>query len=231
MEDDSSLSSSSALSMKLYSYWESSCSWRVRFALKLKGLPYEYKPVDLRKGEQLSPEFEKISPLHYVPVLVDDGVVVTDSLAILMYLEDKYPQNKLLPTNPHRRAVNLQTASIVNCNIQSLHMKTVLGSIENKLGKEECLAWAQQVIEKGFTAVEKLVKDCAGIYSTGDEVSMADVFLAPQISAAISRFQIDMSKFPTLSKIHESCKALPEFQASLPERQPDCPGPARSTIA
>ncbi|KAJ8450151.1 hypothetical protein Cgig2_033345 [Carnegiea gigantea] len=217
MEDDSSLSSSSssslALSIKLYSYWESSCSWRVRFALKLKGLPYEYKPVDLRKGEQLSPEFEKISPLQYVPVLVDDGVVVSDSLAILMYLEDKYPQNQLLPTDPRRRAVNLQ------------------GSIEKKLGKEECLAWAQQVIEKGFTALEKLLKDCAGSYSTGDEVSMADVFLAPQISVAISRFQIAMSKFPTLSKIHESCKALPAFQASLPEKQPDYPDPARSTIA
>lgn len=229
MEDNSS-SSSSPLCMKLYSFWESSCSWRIRFALKLKGLQYEYIAVDLQKGEQFSPEFEKINPLHYVPVLVDDGVVVSDSLAILMYLEDKYPQNQLLPVDPRQRAVNLQAASIVNCNMQPLHMKTVLGSIAKKLGNEESLAWGQQVIEKGFSALEKLLKDYAGSYSTGDEVSMADVFLAPQVSIAISRFNIDMSKFPTLTKVHESCKVLPEFQASVPERQPDYPDSASTII-
>ncbi|KAL2892400.1 Glutathione S-transferase 1 [Bienertia sinuspersici] len=118
--------SSSSSSRVLYSFWISSCSWRIRFALNLKGLQYQYKSVDLYKGEQFTPEFEQINPLHYVPVLVDDGVVVSDSLAIFMYLEDKYPQNQLLPADPYRRALNLQAASIVSNSMQPLHMKSVM---------------------------------------------------------------------------------------------------------
>ncbi|XP_025657392.1 glutathione S-transferase 2 isoform X2 [Arachis hypogaea] len=92
----------------LYSYWLSSCSWRIRFALCLKGIPYEYKAVDLVKGEQFSPEFEKLNPLHCVPVLADDHVVVSDSYAIFLYLEEKYTQKPLLPVDPQIRALNLQ---------------------------------------------------------------------------------------------------------------------------
>lgn len=208
----------------LYSFWLSSCAWRVRFALNLKGLQYEYKSVDLFKGEQFDPEFEQINPLCYVPVLVDDGFVVSDSLAILMFLEDKYPQNQLLPADPCGRALNLQVASIVSSSMQPLHMKSLLVYIEKKVSQEESLTWSQMIFEKGFTALEKLLKGFAGRYSTGDEVSMADVFLAPQVSIAMSRFKIDMSKYPTLRKVYESCEALPEFQASIPERQPDADG-------
>ncbi|KAH7862455.1 hypothetical protein Vadar_005033 [Vaccinium darrowii] len=104
---DSSISSASKL--VLYSNWQSSCSWRVRFALNLKGLPYEYKAVDLAKGEHLTPEFEKLNPRHFVPVLVDGDFVVSDSYAILMYLEEKYPQNALLPVDLRLRALNLQS--------------------------------------------------------------------------------------------------------------------------
>ncbi|KNA22283.1 hypothetical protein SOVF_035270 [Spinacia oleracea] len=203
MNVDASTSSSASTNRVLYSFWLSSCSWRVRFALNLKGLEYEYKSVDLFKGEQFDPEFEQINPLRYVPVLVDDGVVVSDSLAILMYLEEKYPGNQLLPADPCRRALNLQEY------------------IEQKVSQEESITWSQTVIEKGLSALEKLLKDFAGRYSTGDEVSMADVFLAPQISIAISRFKTDMSKYPVLSRVYESCEALPEFQASIPDRQPD----------
>ncbi|XP_021748548.1 glutathione S-transferase 2-like isoform X2 [Chenopodium quinoa] len=173
MKATESSSCSASTSRVLYSFWLSSCSWRVRFALNLK-------------------EFEKINPLGYVPVLVDDGVVVSDSLAILMYLEDKYPQNQLLPADPCRRALSLQAASIVSCSMQPLHMKSVLEHIEKKVGQEESITWSQTVIEKGFSALEKLLKDFAGRYSTGDEVSMADVFLAPQISIAMDRFKTDM---------------------------------------
>ncbi|XVF73401.1 hypothetical protein PTKIN_Ptkin12aG0198900 [Pterospermum kingtungense] len=205
----------------LYSYWQSSCSWRVRFALKLKGIPYEYKAVNLGKGEQFTPEFEKLNPLHKVPVLVDGDVVVSDSYAILLYLEEKYPQRALLPADPQRKALNLQVASIVSSSIQPLHMLSILKLLEEKVGPQERLLFAQTNIEKGFLALEKLLKDFVGKYATGEEVYMADVFLAPQIAAAIERFKIDMSKFPTLSRIYESLNALPEFLATSPENQPD----------
>ncbi|PSS24165.1 Glutathione S-transferase zeta class like [Actinidia chinensis var. chinensis] len=218
---DSSSSRSSAPKLVLYSHWQSSCSWRVRFALNLKGLPYEYKAVNFAKGEQLTPEFEKLNPLRFVPILVDGDLVVSDSYAILLYLEEKYPQNALLPVDPRLKALNLQAASIVTSSIQPLHMLSVLKIIEEKVGPEERLPWAQYNIEKGFMALEKLLKDWSGKYATGDKIYMADVFLAPQIAVAARRFKIDMTKFPILSMIYESYETLPEFQASLPDRQPD----------
>ncbi|WRX07556.1 Glutathione S-transferase [Theobroma cacao] len=210
----------------LYSYWQSSCSWRVRFALNLKGLSYEYKAVNLAKGEQFTPEFEKLNPLHFVPVLVDGDVVVSDSYAILMYLEEKYPQRTLLPADPQQKALNLQfimpqVASIISSSIQPLLMLSILKYLEEKVGLEERLLFVQTNIEKGFLALEKLLKDFVGKYATGEEVYMADVFMAPQIAVATERFKIDMSKFPTLSRIYESQRALPEFLAASPERQPD----------
>ncbi|XP_011093217.1 glutathione S-transferase zeta class-like isoform X2 [Sesamum indicum] len=195
--------SSSAPKLVLYSYWQSSCSWRVRFALNLKGLSYEYRAVNLAKGEQFTSEFGRLNPLHYVPVLVDGDVVVSDSYAILLYLEEKYPQKALLPADPQLRAINLQKY------------------IEETVGPEEPQAWAHVHIEKGLLALEKLLNNCAGPYATGEEVCMADVFLAPQIAVATKRFNVDMSKFPILRMVYESCNALPEFQASLPDRQPD----------
>ncbi|XVE76974.1 hypothetical protein DITRI_Ditri13aG0024100 [Diplodiscus trichospermus] len=178
----------------LYSFWQSSCAWRVRFALNLKGLSYEYKAVDLTKGEQFTPEFEKLNPLHFVPVLVDGDIVVSDSFAILMYLEEKYPQRALLPADPQRKALNLQAASIVSSSIQPLHMMSILKYLEEKIGPQERFLFGQTNIEKGFFALEKLLKDLAGKYATGDEVSMADVFIAPQIAISAERFKIDMVK-------------------------------------
>ncbi|KAH7577790.1 hypothetical protein JRO89_XS01G0299800 [Xanthoceras sorbifolium] len=246
LQKESAASSSSSSKLVLYSYWQSSCSWRVRFALSLKGLCYEYKTVDLAKGEQFSPEFEKLNPLHYVPVLVDGDVVVSDSYAILLYLEEKYPQRAMLPPDTQQRALNLQVkvvdygfcissfylstceffvksqvASIISSSIQPLHMLSLLKYIEDKFGLEERHMWAQFNIEKGFLALEKLLKDFVSRYATGEDVYMADVFLAPQIAAVTTRFNIDMSKFPILSRLYESYKALPEFLASSPERQPD----------
>lgn len=209
------------LKLKLYSHWQSSCSWRVRFALNLKGLSYDYKAVNLAKGEQFSPEFEKLNPLHFVPVLVDDDIVVSDSYAILLYLEERYPKSTLLPDDPQLRALNLQVASIISSSIQPLHMLSILKYIEEKVGPEERQSWAIRHIENGLHALEKLLKNYACRYATGDKVYLSDVFLAPQIAVAATRFNVDMSKFPTLSRIHESYEALPEFQASAPQRQPD----------
>ncbi|MED6145214.1 hypothetical protein PIB30_023164 [Stylosanthes scabra] len=204
----------------LYSYWLSSCSWRIRFALSHKGIPYEYKAVDLVKGEQFSPEFEKLNPLHCVPVLVDDNVVVSDSYAIFLHLEQKYTRKPLLPVDPQIRALNLQIASVINSSIQPHHMIGALKDMEKMFGAET-KQWAQYKIDKGFLALEKLTKNVAGTYATGERIYMADVFLAPQIMQAVNRFDIDMSKYPTLRKLSETYKGLAEFHASSPQSQPD----------
>ncbi|KAL6128901.1 hypothetical protein ACLB2K_072254 [Fragaria x ananassa] len=151
-------------------------------------------PFLLAKGEQFSPEFERLNPLHYVPVLVDGDVVVSDSFAILLYLEEKYPQRPLLPADPRLKALNLQV----------------------------------NFLSYAISALEKLLKDFASKFATGNEVYMLvvivgyiDMFLAPQIATATARFIINMSTFPSLSRANETYKGLPEFQASSPERQPD----------
>ncbi|XP_062223044.1 glutathione S-transferase Z1-like [Phragmites australis] len=208
---------------KLYSYWRSSCSHRARIALNLKGVDYEYKAVNLLKGEQSDPEFVKLNPMKFVPALVDDDAVIGDSYAIALYLEDKYPEPPLLPQDLKKKALNHQIASIVGSGIQPLHNLTVLRFIEQKVGAGESLSWTQQQIERGFTAIENLIKGCAGKYATGDEVQLADVFLAPQIFAAVNRTKIDMSNYPTLDRLHAEYMAHPAFLAAHPENQPDAP--------
>ncbi|XP_058097507.1 glutathione S-transferase 2-like isoform X2 [Magnolia sinica] len=200
-----SRANSSGSKLQLYSYFRSSCAWRVRIALNLKGLDYEYKAVNLLKGEQFSPEFSKLNALNYVPVLVDEDIVIADSLAIILYLEEKYPQNPLLPKDLHKKAINFQAANIVCANIQPFQNLAVLNYIEEKINTNEKLVWAQYHIGKGFAALEKLLKDFSGKYATGDEVFL--------------------SEFPLLSKLHEAYEKLPAFCAAIPDVQPDAVKP------
>nr|XP_027190824.1 glutathione S-transferase zeta class isoform X5 [Cicer arietinum] len=185
----------------LYSYWRSSCSFRLRIALNVKGLEYEYKAVNLLKGEQSHPEFLQLNPIGFVPVLVDGPAVIFDSFAIIM------------------------AASIVSSSIQPLHNLNLLQKyIEEKVGPDEKLPWVQSVIRKGFTALEKLLKEHSGRYATGDEIFMADIFLAPQLHSAYKRFNIPMNEFPILSKLHETYYEIPAFREAWPENQPDAVG-------
>ncbi|KDP32464.1 hypothetical protein JCGZ_13389 [Jatropha curcas] len=210
------------IKLKLYSYWRSSCSYRVRIALNLKGVNYEYIPVNLLKGQQHSPEFLKLNPIGYVPVLVDGDIVISDSFAILLYLDEKYPQHPLLPRDVQRRAINYQAANIVSSSIQPLQNLDVLKFIGEKISPDEKIPWVQYHVQKGFAALEKLLKDHAGKYATGDEVFLADLFLAPQIHAA-ERFKVDMTQFPLLLRLYEAYNELPAFQKAMPQKQPDAP--------
>ncbi|KAJ4761798.1 Glutathione S-transferase [Rhynchospora pubera] len=209
--------------LTLYSYWLSTCAHRVRITLNLKGLDYEYKAVDIVKGDQSEPDFVRINPMKFVPALVDGDTVIGDSFAIVLYLEEKYPQTPLLPQDLKMKALNFQIASIVSSGIQPLQNFVVVNYIEQKLGSQEKDAWHIDQFNRVFTALEKLLNGCARKYAVGDEIGLGDVFLAPQLYYVIKKFHMDMSNYPILARLHAAYEEIPAFQAAAPENQPDAP--------
>jgi len=210
---------------KLFSYWRSSCSWRVRIALALKDVEYETEPVHLVKdgGQQHAEAFKAKNPMAQIPVLVDEDVALTQSLAIIEYLEEKYPKPSLLPAGAVDRARARAVANTIASGIQPLQNLSVL----QKVGSEKKMSWAHDVIRDGLAAVEKMVEKTAGVYCVGDQVSIADLCLIPQIYNA-TRFKVDMAQFPTLVKIQSACEQLEAFKVSHPNVQPDCPEDQRA---
>ncbi|KFQ44283.1 Maleylacetoacetate isomerase, partial [Nestor notabilis] len=211
----------------LYSYFRSSCSWRVRIALALKGISYDLVPVNLLKdgGQQFSAEFKTVNPMQQVPALKIDGITLSQSLAIIHYLEDTHPNPRLLPQDPKKRAQVRMIADHIVSGIQPLQNLNVLKQIGEK--KTE---WAQNCIASGFqgnvppflTALEQILQHTAGRYCVGDEVSMADLCLVPQVSNA-ERFKVDMGPYPTIIRINKALLELEAFKVSHPSRQPDTP--------
>ncbi|KAI3810632.1 hypothetical protein L1987_20254 [Smallanthus sonchifolius] len=208
--------------LQLYSFFMSSSAHSVRIALNLKGLEYEYKAVNLFRNEQHRPEYTKINPIGYVPALKDGDLVLADSFAIIMYLEEKYPQHPLLPRDLMKKAINYQAASLVTSSIQPLIRLPILGYIGRTLGQDEKISWVHKHVGKGFAALEKLLEDHAGKYATGDEIFLADVFLEPIIKVS-QRYNFDMSEFPLLSRLSMAYQQVPAFQSAMPENQPDTP--------
>ncbi|XP_036144627.1 probable maleylacetoacetate isomerase 2 isoform X2 [Monomorium pharaonis] len=207
----------------LYSFWQSSCSWRVRIALHLKEIPYDIKSVSLVKngGEQHSSEFCKINPMERVPALHIDNHTLIESLNILQYLEETRPNRPLMPADPVKRARVREICEVIASGIQPLQNIGVLFYV----GEERKLEWAQHWITKGFTAVEKLLSSSAGKYCVDDEITLADCCLMPQIYNA-RRYHVDLRPFPTILRVARHLEQHPAFIATHPNTQPDCPSEA-----
>ena len=209
--------------MRLYSYWCSSCSHRVRIALHLKGVRFEYQPVHLIKsgGGQFQESFKALSPLSQVPCLEHEGRALSQSLPILLYLERLWPEPRLLPADPFQRAEVLSACEMINSGVQPLQNLSVLNYVEGDL-KGDKIRWARFWIERGLQGIERFLKPRAGDFAFGGRLTMADLFLIPQIAGA-RRFQADLERLPLLRRIERSCLALPAFQKARPENQPDAP--------
>ncbi len=212
--------------IKLYNYFRSSASYRVRIALNFKGLPYEYAAVHLLKdgGKQFAPAFRTLNPDALVPVLGDDGELLTQSLAIIEYLEETRPEPPLLPRNAIDRAYVRSIALAIACEIHPLNNLRVLRYLVKTLGvsDEQKNAWYQHWVEQGLASLEArlVAENRAGRYSLGDAVTLADVCVVPQIFNA-QRMECQLDHVPTIMRIFENCMALAAFVDAQPSRQPD----------
>jgi maleylacetoacetate isomerase/maleylpyruvate isomerase len=211
--------------MKLYNAARSSASFRVRIALNLKGLPFEYVPVGLVKGDQFKDDFRALNPAELVPVLqLDDGATLTQSLAIIELLEEKYPQPPLLPHDPLERAYVRAIALSIACEIHPLNNLRVLRYLVHTLGASDDAknAWYRHWVEQGLAQVEaQLVGGRrTGRFVLGDRVTAADVLIVPQIFNA-KRFDCRLDHVPTVMRIFDACMQLAAFSAAQPDRQPD----------
>jgi len=210
----------------LYSYFRSSSSYRVRIALNLKGLSYRYVSVHLNRGggEQFRSEFKAMNSQALVPVLSDGGVNISQSLAILEYLEEKYPHRPLLPQAAEDRAHVRQLALSIACEIHPLTNLRVLKFITGDMGLTEDAktTWIKHWTEMGLSALEQQVSRSGnrGKFCFGGTPTIADCCLVPQLFNA-QRFGIDLTAYPTLVKIDAECQKLPEFELAHPSRQPD----------
>lgn len=212
--------------MKLHSYFRSSASYRVRIALNLKGLSYDLIPVHLLKngGEQFSENFRALNPDALVPVLEHEGVALTQSLAIIEYLEETYPTPALLAKSALDRAWQRSLALMIACDIHPINNLRILQYLTNVLhvSEEEKNTWYRHWCEQGLAAVEDMLVNDArlGRYCYGDSPSLADCFLIPQIANA-KRLQCNLTNMPTLLRINDACLELDSFIHASPAQQPD----------
>lgn len=214
--------------MKLYGYYRSSASYRIRIVLNLKGVAWENVPVLLNKGEQRGESFKSMNPAGLVPVLDTGTGLLFQSAAIAEYLEEAQPEPPLLPADPMLRAQVREMQNLVGCDIHPLQNLRVLNYLRAELGQDDAAvgAWCRNWIGAGFTAFEKLAlqRSSQGRHCVGDSITLADAWLIPQLYNA-RRFGVDLGPFPTIVSIGSHCSALEPFAAAHPDRQPDAPGP------
>jgi len=210
--------------LTLHTYFRSSAAFRVRIALNLKGLAYESVPVHLLRhgGEQHLADFKALNPSELLPVLQDGGRVLTQSLSILEYLEERYPEPALLPGTAEDRAFIRSLALDVACEIHPVNNLRVLQHLTASFGatEEQRRAWVQHWIRLGFEAIEQRLAGQPGGFCVGHQPTMADAVLVPQIFNA-QRFGVDLAAYPTIQGVWNHCMGLPAFEQAAPGRQPD----------
>ena len=210
--------------MRLYNYFRSSASYRVRIVASLKGLDYEYASIDLARGESRSPSYEALNPLGRVPSLEDNGKLITQSLAICEYLEEVHPNPPVLPRDPYGRARVRALALAVACEIHPIgggRAQAYLAKLTNAPDAQRA-EWARHWMQEGFAAIEAMLAKSpeTGRYCHGDSPTLADAFIVPQVyNAKLSK--LDLSAFPTIQRVCDECNKLDAFERARPERQPD----------
>ena len=209
---------------RLYNTARSSASFRMRIALNLKGLAFEHVPIDLRKGGQFDEGFRRLNPQELVPLLDDGTAHLTQSLATIEYLEEKYPQPPLLPHTPLDRAYVRSVALAVACEIHPLNNLRVLRYLvrEMELPEEKKNTWYRHWVEQGLAQIEAglVAAKRAGRYTLGDQVTIADICIVPQIFNA-QRYECRLDHVPTVMRISDACMQLAAFENARPEKQPD----------
>ena len=208
--------------MILHGYWRSGASYRVRIALNLKGLGYDLAAHDLRKGEQKTADYLALNPQGMVPALQDGDLIVTQSPAILEWLEETHPEPALLPTAANDRATVRAMAALIGCDIHPLNNLRVLKALRSNFEADQATvdAWAAGWIAPGFDALEALIARHGGAWCFGDAPTLADCYLIPQLYSA-RRFNMDLSPWPRLLAIEATAQAHPAFASAHPDRQPD----------
>jgi maleylacetoacetate isomerase len=210
----------------LYQFWRSSASWRVRWALAAKRIPFESAVVDLQTGAQNSPEHLARNPMGRVPVLAIDGVLLTESVAIIEYLEERFPEPKLYPSSPLDRARVRQIVELVNSGVQPLQNTSVYK--RHSSDDEAQKRWIRHWNEYGLEALEQLIGSIAaetgfdGPYAFGACFTAADIFLVPQVASA-RRFGVDLSKFARVARAEAAALTEPHAKGALPDNQPGAP--------
>jgi maleylacetoacetate isomerase len=213
--------------MKLFSFWRSLATYRVRIALNLKGLKPEVVDIDLMKGDQRSPDFKAVNPQMVIPALVDgEGPALFQSLAIMEYLDEVHPHPPLLPSDPRARAFVRGLAQIVACDSHPLLVPRIRAYLENelKLAEPARLKWIRHWVGEALNAIEShLARDgMTGRFCCGEQPSIGDICLASQAAGA-GFFQVDLKPYPTFSRVVDACMQIEAFAAAHPLKQPGAP--------